>query len=112
MRKLLSSEHQGNQDRTPEAESADILLFNLAVGMTSLQKIKPRAFSLSLFLTKGKDIILPKGFLGGGLVFVFWQNFISGSALSLLGWPSSRDCHRRNGSYAGLQKHVCFNFTI
>lgn len=76
--------------------------FNLAVGMTSLQRIKPRAFSLSLFLTKGKDIILSKGFLRGGLVSVFWQNFISRSALSLLGWPSSRDCHRRNGSYAGL----------
>ena len=27
VRKLLSNEHQGNQDRTPEAESADILLF-------------------------------------------------------------------------------------
>lgn len=48
--------------------------FNLAVGMTSLQRIKPRGFfffSLSVFFTNGKDRILPRGFLRGGIVFGF-----------------------------------------
>lgn len=77
--------------------------------MANLQRIKPIIFSISLFFSLRKNTeFFQEAFLGEGVVF--WQNFISGSTLSLIGWPSSRGCHKRNGFHPGLQKYVYFHF--
>ena len=82
---------------------ADVILFNLAVGLTSLQRIKPRVYFLFLcFSLSEKTEFLQEVFWGEAdcfLLFCFGRiSFLDLLFHLLIGWPSSRVCHWRNGS--------------